>query len=149
MNNRVILASVLLLLILSASAFGQISLPPPSDPWWQSKTGKAFAAQVESWLENWATSTNPTDRYTYEQYFTGTHDCFRTTMDGLPACVMPKMTSIECLKVGPPDEVGGYCDWYGYSTLKQEDRFERKRGYERVKHQDGTGDTWKKIQMYF
>jgi hypothetical protein len=136
-------------LVVTLSAFGQgLVLPGPNDPWWKSDTGKAFAAREEKWMADWAASTNEQDRILYREYFEGTHQypCLSTTMDGLPNCPLPKMTSLECLKVGPPDEVGGYCDWYGYSTLKQEDRFERKRGYVRVRHKDASGDTWKKIR---
>lgn len=69
-------------------------------------------------------------------------NCISTTLDGLPNCPMPKYSSYECLIMFPPESSGGYCDWYGYSTLAEEDAFEAKRGYIRVKHPDGTGDTW-------
>lgn len=80
----------------------------------------------------------------YERRRTAVLDktCTSTTLDGLPNCPMPTMSSTQCLKVAPPDQVGGYCEWYGYSTKQQADAFEKKRGYFRVKHANGTGDTW-------
>jgi hypothetical protein len=64
-------------------------------------------------------------------------------MDGLPTCPHdPTLTAKKCLRLYPPDEVGGFCEWFGYATKRQVDRFERKRGYRRVVHEDGTGDTW-------
>lgn len=70
--------------------------------------------------------------------------CTSTTMDGLSNCPLPKLTSAECLRVFPPDRSGGYCEWYGFATTKEIDEFERKRGFVRVIHKDGTGDTWER-----
>ena len=124
---------VLVSLLAATVAFGQSAeLPPAGDQWWSTDTGKVFVAWMVSWrdYQEWVATKQP--------------ECHTTTMDGLPSCPRPKMKSIECLTIFPPDQVGGFCDWYGYSTLKQEDRFERKRGYERVRHEDGTGDTWRR-----
>jgi hypothetical protein len=70
--------------------------------------------------------------------------CYSTTMDGLPNCPMAKMTARECLSTFPPDRVGGFCEWYGYVTKKQADRFEARRGFVRYKPRDGSGDLWRR-----
>jgi hypothetical protein len=70
--------------------------------------------------------------------------CYSTTMDGLPNCPMPKMTAWECLSTAPPDRVGGYCEWYGYATQRQADRFEARRGFVRYKPRDGSSDLWRR-----
>lgn len=73
-----------------------------------------------------------------------------TTLDGLPMCPpgpfdsMPsELAAGACLQLTKPHESGGYCEWYGYATKEQADAFEKAYGYERVVHEDGSGDTWK------
>lgn len=73
--------------------------------------------------------------------------CQSTTMDGLPNCPMPKMTSAECLATYPPHEVGDFCDWYGYATPKEEEDFERTRGFQRKAPYDSAEvNFWVRIQ---
>ena len=67
----------------------------------------------------------------------------QTTRDGLPRrSSVKKMNAATCLQTHLPDEVGNVCESSGTATKAQADRFELKRGYSRVKHGDGTGDTW-------
>lgn len=72
---------------------------------------------------------------------------FLTTMDGLPLCAGVPMTAPVCLQTYPPDAAGGFCEFYGYATKEQEIEFERQRGYRRVVHVDGSGDTWRRSDV--
>lgn len=66
-----------------------------------------------------------------------------TTLDGLPMCARnPTLTAADCLAVYPPDLVGSFCVYHGYATTAEEDTFEQARGFHRVKHNNGTGDTF-------
>lgn len=65
-----------------------------------------------------------------------------TTMDGLPTCAGQEMSAAKCLATYPPDEVGGFCEWYGHATKAEAAAFERTRGFHRVVHEDGSSDTW-------
>jgi hypothetical protein len=107
-------ALVLLSLLAQAMVF-----PPAGDPYWETGRKSYIKVAIEIYCHN------------------------STTMDGLPNCnPQVVLTSKHCLKLFPPDEVGGFCDWYGFSTVQQENRFEYKRGFKRLRHADGSGDTW-------
>lgn len=68
-----------------------------------------------------------------------------TTLDGLPICQRKNVSAAECLRIYPPDSGGGFCEWYGYATPQQADRFEKRRGFTRLHHADGSSDTWKPV----
>lgn len=65
----------------------------------------------------------------------------------VPAPLDPKLAfSNACLQAHPPDQDDGFsCELNGYATTVDVDAFERTRGYERVVHEDGSADTWRRI----